>query len=232
MTVIVLKDSFMVIIEYIKRNVQVRKILIVVGLVTILCCCNLGRIDEVNRDYLNELRQYPKFLVSHFPSKIETLPIINRTITDTTSDCILYMLIEKIDDKAYHIRDSLNKIKLKSYTANDSNLVTIKTEGLLGWHPEKIVYYRSLSRGSQFYYPIPYFESIKQNSMVKDVFSCSTISGLAGDIVIYIVDSKSGKFWTGLRPNKYMPVGWKNGYSKGVSLSPKMGIIIYWFVVW
>ena len=209
-----------------------KKVLIIAGVVAILCSCKWGRIDEVNRDYLNELSQYPRFLVSHFPSKIETLPIINRIINDTTNNCILYMLFEKVDDNVYYIKDSLNKKEVKSYTADDLNLVTIKTEGLLKWHPEKKVFYESLIRRNRFYYPIPYFESIKQHSLVKDVFSCSTISGLADDMIIYIVDSKPGKYWTGLKPNKYMPFDWKNGYSKGICLSPKKGIVIYWFIVW
>lgn len=209
-----------------------RKILILIGMMIFLCSCKWGRISEVNRDYINELNHYPKFLVSHFPSKIETLPIGNCIINDTTNDCILYMLIEKVDDRAYHIQDSLNKTGLAKYTANDLNLVTIKTEGLLEWHPEKIVYYESLSRGGGFYYPIPYFESMEQYSLTKDVFSSGTISGLADDMIIYIIDSKPGKYWKGLKPNKYMPVGWKNGYSKGICLNAKKDILIYWFIVW
>ena len=209
-----------------------RKILILLGMIIFLSSCKWGRISEVNRDYISELNHYPKFLVSHFPSEIKTLPIVNYVINDTTNDCILYMLIEKMDDETCHIQDSLNKVALTKYIANDFNIVTIKSEGLLKWHPEKVVYYESLNRGVGVYYPIPYFETMEHYSLTKDIFSGNTKSGLTDGMIIYIIDSKPGKYWKGLKPNKYMPVGWKNGYSKGICLSAQKGILIYWFIVW
>ena len=46
-----------------------------------------------NRDYRNELREMPPFLVAHFPKEIDRLPITRAITIDTTSQCIYYVSI-------------------------------------------------------------------------------------------------------------------------------------------
>lgn len=104
-------------------------------------------------------------------------------------------------------------------------IISLKVEEGGIWGLEKMTndtcsplgYYHGLYTNNS----IPYFESMEQHFLTKDIFSSGTISGLADDMIIYIIDSKPGKYWTGLKPNKYMPVGWKNGYSKGICLNAK-----------
>lgn len=58
-------------------------------IIIIGCSCNasLGR-TYADRDYQNELREMPPFLVAHFPKEIDRLPISSAITTDTTSQCI------------------------------------------------------------------------------------------------------------------------------------------------
>ena len=52
--------------------------------------------------------------------------------------------------------------------------------------------------------------------------------------VIYVLESGKGKYLEkyDLPPSPQMPNSWKNGYSKGVSVSEKRKMAIYWSIAW
>lgn len=174
-------------------------------------------------DYQEDLRSFPSALVDIFPDTLGKFSLIVKGV-DTTSQCIYFMSFDF--DKKINLENYLMK-----YNAEDSNLITIKRESILWWDRSKKVYYDSLFIKNRLYYPIPFFE--KNNDLPFDnIFSDATISGLSKNFDIYVIDSKSGNYWKGLKPLDYMPNGWKNGYSKGICVNKKERVVIYWLIIW
>jgi len=172
--------------------------------------------------YKADLELYPNFLVDHFPKEIKKKPIIVDINNDTTNMCISFSLT-----KYYDQENDLLSFPIKvSYHATDSNLVVIKRSLLLRKSRKR---YSKEDLNNN--YPIPYFE-FKDYSDFRNAFSQETKSGLSKDFKINIIDSNVGGYWDGLKPLSYMPEGWKNGYSKGISINEKANIIIYWVIIW
>ncbi len=202
-----------------------------------LCLCFFSCNKHENNatiKYQKQLKQFPSNMVDFFP---DTLSGKYSTIEniDTTSQCIYYMYYDFEPKNIINLKKYLAQKSLQNYIASDTSLVTIKTESIIYWDNSKKVYYKKIFKNNTNYYPLPFFEkeefeSIGINS--ENIYSNVSISGLHNDFVLYILDSKPGLYWKGLKPNKYMPKGWKNGYSKGICVNEKKGIIIYWLIIW
>lgn len=189
-----------------------------------------------NRDYQNELREMPPFLVAHFPKEIDRLPITSAITIDTTSQCIYYMLFEFGEDKVLKLKKQIGEKYLAKYKSSDSFLTIVKLEAIRSMTDDKTSY-DNICINNKYYYPLPFFESFDNSALEdgeksKGIYSNKTKCGLSMDFQIYILDSKPGHYWKGLYPLDYMPVDWKNGYSKGICINEKKGIIIYWGLIW
>lgn len=199
-----------------------RKIMILIFIVLYYSSCT-GEQNNNSLDYQNDLRHFPPSFVDFFPDTLGKNSLTIKGI-DTTSQCIYFMSFDF--NKKINIENYLMK-----YNAADSNLITIKRESILWWDRSKKVFYDSLFIKDRLYYPIPFFE--KNNDIpFNDIFSETTISGLSKNFDIYVIDSKSGNYWEGLKPLDYMPNGWKNGYSKGICINEKERTVIYWVITW
>ncbi|MBK8953345.1 MAG: hypothetical protein IPM85_14830 [Chitinophagaceae bacterium] len=62
----------------------------------------------------------------------------------------------------------------------------------------------------------------------------STDCKLPLDFVIYVLESQKGKYFSEdlLTDGKFMPLQWRNGFSRGVAISKNRGLIIYWLAIW
>jgi hypothetical protein len=173
-------------------------------------------------------------MVDFFPDTLAGIYSTSQTV-DTTSECIFYMYYDLESKNTLKLQKSLEKKSIANYLASDTALATIKTESTMYWDESKKTFYESLFKNDTQYYPVPYFETQKLERIgVKsgDIFSTTSASGLSNDFIIYVLESKSGLYWKGLKPNKYMPNDWKNGYSKGICINLKNGITIYWLIIW
>jgi len=198
---------------------------IFISLLTVIIISCIGNKKNQTEKKI-EKEDFPTFLVDFFPDTI-TYPYLHIINTDTTSQCIYYMVLEFSNKppKGYLIK----------YNANDSNLITIKRETVLNWDKAKKKNYDKININNNIYYPIPYFEkpNIKEKNInIDELYSINTECGLSKGFDIYILSSEAGCFWDGLKPLEYMPNDWKNGYSKGISINEEMGVVIYWFIVW
>ncbi|MBF0575452.1 hypothetical protein [Dysgonomonas sp. GY617] len=196
----------------------------------------LGGCDPFS-SYKQQLSEFPEEFVMHFPSKIEGKGYVTFSITDPTNKCVEFILYEVDLNIKQRLKQSLDQSSYKIYSANDSNLVTIKTNRDIRWNIVPKIYYKNIFANGQINYPIPYFAYMKFDNMVEglteeNVFSNKTASGLSKDFTIYVLESKSGNFWKGLSPLDYMPDGWKNGFSRGVAIDEEKNIFISWFVAW
>ncbi len=208
---------------------------IIITLTTLLCLVSCHRFDNhATLRYQKDLKQFPSYMVNFFPDTLAGKYSTSQTI-DTTSECIFYMYYDLESKNTLKLQQSTEKKSIANYLASDTALVTIKTESTMYWDESKKTFYESLFKNDIQYYPVPYFETqelerIGVNS--GDIFSTTSTSGLSNDFIIHVLESKSGLYWKGLKPNKYMPNDWKNGYSKGICFNLKKGITIYWLIIW
>lgn len=208
---------------------------IIITITTLLCLISCHRLDNhATLNYQKDLKQFPSYMVDFFPDTLAGIYSTSQTV-DTTSECIFYMYYDLESKNTLKLQKSIEKKSIANYLASDSALVTIKTESTMYWDELKRTFYESLLKNDTKYYPVPYFETEKLERIGVngvDIFSTKSTSGLSNDFIIYVLESKSGLYWKGLKPNKYMPNDWKNGYSKGVCINHKKGLMIYWLIIW
>lgn len=207
------------------------------GLIALVVVMVSGCFQLPDPDYKTQLAKIPEFLRDHFPNQLPNdRPSTFTTNTDTTSHCIYYFLLQYDQNTvSNHDTSNIGKQVLATYSAADTNLISIKRETITYWNPEIKKYYTDKIRDNKYYYPVPYFETKTLHFYkgdVKDIYSDETPSGLSKEFVIYVFDFKTGNYWQGLKPLDYLPEGWKNGYSKGIAINEVKNVLIYWFVVW
>jgi hypothetical protein len=195
--------------------------------------------EEANISYQENLVQldFPKEFTDFFPSQLEVACGTDVNI-DNSNRCLYFFLFEY--DRKNTI-DSLENVfskkSIASYQSTDTNTIVVKRWEIRQEQKDEVLYKDSVY-GGKIYYPILYFEwsepfKIKDVSSPTNIYSDSTRCGLSKDYVIYVLGSKSGVYRDDIiGPLDYMPDGWKNGYSKGVCINNKDGIIIYWALVW
>jgi len=211
------------------------KIKSVLCLCLYLCLISCSKCEnKATSKYQKELKLFPSYMIDFFP---DTLSDIYSTVEniDTTSQCIYYMNYNFKSKNIVELQDYLAKKSMQSYVSSDTSLVTIKTESVIYWDDSKKIYYKRIFKNNTNYYPIPFFEKEEFGGIGinnENIYSNVNTSGLSNDFVIYILDSKPGLYWKGLKSNKYMPNGWKNGYTKGVCINEREKIIIYWVIIW
>lgn len=223
-----------------------KKIFLVISYLLIFTSCTRNidqqkfikeRLKEVNIEYQQDMKEIkiPLALLDHFPSSIKHLPTSQAESFATSNNRISYMLFEY--GLPQTTIDSTKKIysetAIQVSTGNDSSLIIVKSKlqielyGKPSPHNDKTIKL----------YPIPFFESKEFNNpedvvTTEDMYSNTNISGLSDNFSIYVLDSKPGNYCEGLKPLDYMPEGWKNGYSKGLCINKKIGVIIYWVIIW
>lgn len=195
------------------------------------------RLKNVNIEYQQEIREtpIPKSLLNHFPHNIKYMPVGREMSYEISNKRISYMLFEYNVPRT--ILDSINNHYIKVATqislGNASNLYIVKNALQLKLYGEASL----CKKDTVKLYPIPFFgprEYSNPEDVVtkEDMYSKSNESGLSDNFVIYVLDSEPGNYRKELEPLYYMPEEWKNGYSRGVCINKKIGVIIYWVIIW
>jgi len=89
--------------------------------------------------------------------------------------------------------------------------------------------------------PIPYFESFnfgmgekEEQKKVDGETHYNYTYTIPSDLHVYVIKAESGNFWKE-DCNETRPAllkEWQSGYSKGVAISEKENIIVYWTMIW
>jgi len=187
--------------------------------------CQLQENKSIKTSGYAPLKQIPEYLWSHFPEYLTKGFTLTYAINAKDDNIVLYNLYIPLSDSINNTIGNLQYIV--EYLSNDKYLIAINS-----WEARiRDKHYKEIQIENKIYYPVPYFWG-SPNKQYLNLFNPNTKSGLSSDFVIYVIDSKSGVYWDGLKPKDYMPDGWENGYSKGVCINEKEKVIIYWFVVW
>ncbi len=186
-------------------------------------------IGEINKEYVKTKSFFNESYVKHFPQELDSSyiaytdcvsPEVGELKLILTYKLVNNNLINIFANKAiatYHPMDSCLLVVNRFATKDNFYNVKVSNE-------EKHLINRSCY-GSLF--PIPNFWD---NKFSTD----QTLCKLSKDFVIYVLDSKAGKYLEDklLTDGRFMPNKWKNGISKGVAINEKEKIIIYWMIVW
>ena len=186
-------------------------------------------IKQIDKKYQERKAFFNKEFVSHFPERLDSNYI---TFTDGVSPEVgplTLRLISKID-KNKDIKKLINGA-LTKFAADDSCLLIINRFATRDRFykielsdTERKLINRDCYNGK---IPIPNFWDSR-------IISDSTECRLPSDFVIYVLDSKAGRFVSPdlLTDGSIMPEAWKNGFSKGIAVSEKRKIVIYWVDIW
>lgn len=216
----------------------------ILSLIFIISSCNFGVEYKIQRDYKKSLDFFDSSHVNHFP---KSLPNFNNY--SYSSNVLSREVIDKFafSYRKLELRDKVSKDDydiFKSGITNggyiqiihsDTNLLLLfsyadKTEfeGIMFKDLEtsakkKLVKHNIANANSL---PIPLFEI--------DGFKGDTQYGLTDDFIVYVMGAEPGRYMEDkyLHDCECLPENWKHGYSKGVALSDKRQVIIYWVAVW
>lgn len=201
------------------------------------CTCTNKSVEEriisdLNAKYDNAKSFFGKDFTNHFPKRINE---DNITFTDGLSPELGNLeLILTNNIESNHSTELINSFKEKSiasYNAGDSCLLIVNR----------------FARKEKFY-AIELSESDKQ-LLNRDCYSNllpipnfwhnaftteDTYCRLPSDFKLFVLEAKAGKHFDRkyLTDGRFMPEKWKNGYSKGVAISKKRNVIIYWLLIW
>ncbi len=134
------------------------------------------------------------------------------------------------------IIDSITDLSLKVYNANDENILVLNSsESLKSMGISKNEYrshmnqYNDLAAKGELPVPNFYFLEFKNFYGIETNSKCM----LPDDFQIYVLDAKSGITYEPRKACEYlMPEKWKNGFTKGIAISLKYKMVLYWFATW
>lgn len=223
-------------IQRIKTEIRFIAFLLVLSL--FFSCINSEKSKEnkiveiLNKKYAKAVIFFEDSLTRHFPEKL-----LNENSSFTysfSSDMgnLELMLLEHLDKMS--IVKKLKVIKNQaneSYGANDSCLLIVNRFVNKNRHYKVKLTSDQLEMVDQDCYkgkyPVPNFW---HNEYSTEHTACK----LPSDFDIYVFESKAGKYHKAenLTEGEFMPIRWKNGFSRGVAVSKKRSVIIYWLIIW
>ncbi len=188
-----------------------------------------AEIRFINKGYEKAIRFFKKDYVSFFPKELDSNFVdFTDSFSPKMGEVGLYLTCKLTNN---NLTKYFAKNAIATYYPLDTCLLVVnrfaaKTNfyNIKISMKDKILINRSCYKNK---YPIPNFYATK--------FSInSTACKLSKDFTIYVLDSRYGKYLNDslLTDGRYMPANWSNGMSKGVAISKKKHIIIYWLTIW
>ncbi len=166
-------------------------------------------LQKMNKNYTLWKSEFPDSLTAHFPEQMDTNFISYGSSYRNTPKEILYLSLEKrITEK--------EKEKFKNLTpAKDSCIIRI--------YANKYTYgFDKRGLGNCIsYIPVP------------DLKLVSVLNPVPDDYKYYLIELSHQTFINHkMYFRNYLPDEWKNGMSRGIGISEKENIILYWLIMW
>jgi hypothetical protein len=196
----------------------------------IFISCKEGLSSTTNINSGEPLSHFPKILCEKKNQLILTIPLFG-----DNSAGLMYseqLSIKQIDSikENFLYKDSIlyyspDVFRIRQFVINDT--LTHFDTSVLARYPVP-TFYLGLNKNGEIYEDWLY----EVDSIV--VPDKQPIYIAPKDLIIYIIDAKSGYFWND--PHHYLLrpfLGkWTHGYSRGIAVSKKEKIICYWFMIW
>ena len=188
-------------------------------------------ITSINEHYDSLIQKFDKKFVSHFPSSLDTnIKAISSSTAPGTNIYLMYTAIKC--DSINSVYDNYKDIAIKEYSANDSCLLVanrFENDSNFWKLSEKDIDTKNISKKCyKDKLPVPNFYRL-------DLYKTSTNEcRLSDDFSILVIDADKGKYKDSsvLPDTWYMPKKWRHGYSRGVAISKKRQVLVYWVIIW
>jgi hypothetical protein len=197
---------------------------------------------KMQEDYKQSISFFHDSLISHFPSNLpdssgyQTNVLQVYDLAKFCFDVCETKLWKDYKDKEYNIlKDNYDSLAKAIYLKSDTSLTLlfpycnrVEVEGRVFEKQETLdrqkLAKHNLTMASSL--PVPLFEI--------DEYKGNTLFGLTDDFKLYVLDAKPGKYLADkyLEVCECLPKKWEHGYSKGVALSDRRKVVIYWISVW
>lgn len=188
-------------------------------------------ITSINEHYDTLTNKFDKKLICHFPISLDTN--VKAISSSTASSANIFLLFTATkNDNIDSVYQHFNTLSLKKYSPGDSCLLVanrFENDSNFWKLNKKDVKTKEINK--QCYedkLPVPNFYRLDSYSTNKN--ECR----LHSDFRIFVLDANLGKYKDiNVLPDAwYMPKEWKHGYSRGVAISKKRKVIIYWVILW
>ncbi len=177
-------------------------------------------------------------LTSHFPKIIKNKNV-RFELANVSSSCVnqsgyFFLIGKKTDYQLEFNKIKLNNIFTSLYSSDNTiiNLTDLKHN------------YFPVNKCNKFVpntKPIPYFEdydfnlgfkTIEEN--IKGDVMYNVIYTIPKDLKVYVLKAKYGNFFKKKCDNKRPETlkEWRHGYSKGIAVSDKENLIVFWTMIW
>lgn len=199
-----------------------------------MSCDNPGNyrkeyLKNVDKKY-QEIKTNFSDLIEHFPAKLDTNYLYDRWTIDPMEEFSLELGYKFSADK-YETLFHMYENRISEYNTTDTCLLILNrynTKDNYQYIKLSDIDTNLISRDCYFgLFPIPNFST-------SIFYSEETDCHLPPDFNIIVLDSKPGEFLEIEKLTKgiFMPVEWKNGFSRGVAISKMKQVIIYWTIIW
>lgn len=216
------------------------KILLIVAFIS--QCQNVDIRKKMQEDYKQSISFFNDQLVNHFPTNLPDSCSFGATVPKKDNIKMLGFGVDAVllwkgypTSKYKNLSSQLKELSKAIYLATDTNLLlvfsycdVIKIEGrtYINQEPPERQALAKHNPTITRNLPVPLFEI--------DEYKGNTMCGLTKDFKLYVLDADYGKYIADkyLQECDCLPKKWKHGYSKGIALSDKRQVIIYWVIVW
>lgn len=218
--------------------------MLILGFMFNSCTGQNNALKDANGEYNDyHLAKFEKSFVDHFPNQIRTPTYTLLSSENTIRGFVGLLLYEyKIDiDSLVELQKEFESKAIAHYKSEANCLLVINrfdTDETYVY-PKLIILPDTIEVNRPCYeglLPIPKFfnyENEVSNPSRKIANKSQDYeTSLPQGFDIYVLEAKSGDYFEkyDLIPNRQMPNGWKNGYSKGVAISKEHQSIAYWSV--
>lgn len=201
------------------------------ALITICFWGCVRQLKDTNKniDYRKTKSEYEDKFIKHFPDHIEgSRYMTNSSVAHDNKERSFYLYEFDVSNNTL---DSLNEaVKSKgvvSYNWADSCLFIFRSNETLDPFDDENLdtsYYDLDCFTSK--QPIPNFIHLKSPNSKNGISMDSTFN-------IYVLESKAGNYSRyKMSPLESMPKNWENGFSRGIAISNKKAVVVYWFIIW
>lgn len=219
---------------------KLRFLLSIAMFICICCNSNTNRkehidpilLKDLNKKYLNDIKFFGYKFVDHFPKKVTAETIaFTENLSPEMGNLELMMINRTDSNDLLKLATNLKNKSIATFNAYDSCLFIVNRFARIdNFYDLKITDYESKIINNTCYSRLSPIPNFWHNNYTTDSTQCK----LPTDFKIYVLDAKSGKYFDDkyLTDGRFMPEIWKNGYSKGIALSEKRNVIIYWLLIW
>lgn len=187
----------------------------------LLASCNS---NYYKTDFEKVTEEFSLELLEHFPENIKGSYEIKSDfpagfLYEDYKRCGVQLIVSSEDAQV----DCLKKESIQVVKINDENNFVVNRYNT-----------NSTSASGDLSYPIPDFIGLLESESWTNNSTSDSIDIVNDDLVIYIIESKKGKFID----DKYlvndieMPKGWEHGFSRGIAINEESSLTIFWLEVW